>query len=475
MNSQGQPQPVEVLKVVEFVIAEGADYSSHTETLEAPDIKSNELTIALVPIEILVPDVPEMDTPILAGPGGGGSPITDPVAPPANPTNPQGSTPETINFALKAATELKVAKMEHSLDANHKIDASKDHDCFYLRIPSFKIAGVTHQKGHIKIKISTKDASDHTEHNDPAGANEWIDLEPVLGSDTWMTKSLLLVSDKGVDDLPAGQGADYAADEQANDRTHVVELGGKVVIEKIKILTDEHTLNIEIPVKTKKEVPIKAVYLQDQPINESLAKEYLKIANERMAQIGVKLKIINIKPMPVSTQHMQSSDIMAVFKPQGSSRTTPHPEAKALVDTYKSTIDSTITENDIVVFFCQQIRYPSTQIPAGQCVRGLATFPSYANSTGAFENSGFQPETPAYANKIFISAAHRGPFTVAHEIMHCLSDQGHFGVDYNPDNLSDTHHKVLHNLMRYGTSAGEAIDSTKRLYDIQELLVYPTN
>jgi len=428
----------------------------------------------LLPIEVVVPDVQETDPPLLAG-SGGGNPIADGGSPPSAPPsgNPPGSTPEPVLFSLKPATELKVAKLEHSLNAQHQIEANKDHDCFYVRIPSFKIAGITHQKGNIKIKISTKGATDSPEHNDPAG--DWIDLDPVLGSDTWITPAQLLVSDKGVDDLPAGLGADYPADEQANDRTHVVELGGTVVIESMKILTDEYPLNIELPVKKKREVSVRAVCMADQVINVSGAQHYLKITNERLAQTGVKLKVESVTPMAVPTNHMQDSRIMAAFKPSGATKYTLGPEAKALVDTYKAQQFPAMTANDIVIFFCREVLYSGSGPTSGQCVRGLAAFDSYANATGPFENSGFDPPTPGYANKIFISAEHRGNFTTAHEIAHCLTDHGHYQVDYNPDNLAEDHHKVSHNLMRRGTTPTDGIGGTKRLYKVQETLIFPTN
>ena len=136
-----------------------------------------------------------------------------------------------------------------------------------------------------------------------------------------------------------------------------------------------------------------------------------------------------------------------------------------------------MTPSDIVIFFCREVKYPNNNPLTGQCVRGLATFDSFANSTGAFENSGFQPETPDYANKVFISDEHRGIFTTAHEITHCLTNHGHYQVDYpTPPDLAETHSKVSHNLMRRGTTPSEGIDSTKRLYFTeQEQRIYPAN
>ena len=166
---------------------------------------------------------------------------------------------------------------------------------------------------------------------------------------------------------------------------------------------------------------------------------------------------------------------MAVIKPTGATRYTLGPEAKALVDTYKAKLYAGMKADDMVVFFCEQVKYPGDSPVSGQCVRGLATFSSYANSIGNFADSGFDPPTPGYVNKIFISDEHRGIFTTAHEIMHCISDHGHYQENYNPDDIGASHHKVTHNLMRLGTTPTEGIGGTKRLHLFQEKLVFPTN
>ena len=446
-----------------------------------------EWTVAnLYPINVAVKViVPEEPLPVTVAGGEGDAPFADGGSSNggqvgSSSTSSTDPDPGIVGFDTKPAKELKVAKLEHALDEEHKITAYLDHDCFFVVIEALEIRGVMHQRGQVKVKISTHGATDYPEHNDPAGENEWISLDPVTSR--WATPAQLLVADKGVDDLPAGQDvlpenpdAPYPADEQANDRTHVVELGGTVKIGRIKILTDELPLDIELPVRKKREISVRAVCMDDQDINVSGAKHYFKIANERLAQVGVKLKVDSILPMAVPTNLITNSSIMAVIKPTGATRYTLGPEAKALVDTYKAKLYAGMKADDMVVFFCEQVKYPGDSPVSGQCVRGLATFSSYANSIGNFADSGFDPPTPGYVNKIFISDEHRGIFTTAHEIMHCISDHGHYQENYNPDDIGASHHKVTHNLMRLGTTPTEGIGGTKRLHLFQEKLVFPTN
>ena len=124
---------------------------------------------------------------------------------------------EILDKDKKAVNKLKVGKMSETgvlsgTVASPTLDIEKDSDRFYVRIPGAASMAPS------SIKVATVENPDASYNDD---ATE-IDLQ-VEGNDL-ITKSMLLTSD----DVDDAYHVDGIADNAKNDRTHKIQLGGKL-------------------------------------------------------------------------------------------------------------------------------------------------------------------------------------------------------------------------------------------------------
>lgn len=334
---------------------------------------------------------------------------------------------EVVNKDKAPVSELKVSKMQDSTDPSNVLDIDTDEDRFYVRVPG--LAG----SQSVSIKLETVENPLPEYNDDPT------EIELVQTNGAWETPSLILVSDQEDDEEYLG---DIGRDDQTNDRSHKIQLGGKVRVSEIKINGASHNLDLKVPVPIKERATIHAVVLADAG-NVDLAAEE-KTANERLAQVGVKITLVGgggVRPIPAGLTDTTVRNWIPV-------RNEPSPEAKALVDAY-----GTSTLADIHVFFVKATTEPNGQTP----VRGFALWGDDARNGG-------------YGNNAFIHTAIKGPFTFVHELVHLFTKKGHYhhpnpiagARDYAPEAPD---HKTRHNLMRFGTSEGRDFGGSKRLYE----------
>lgn len=332
-----------------------------------------------------------------------------------------------MNKDKAAITELKVSKMQESMDPSNILDIDSDDDRFYVRVPGLTGAQT------VTIKLETVE-NPLPEYNDNP-----TEIELVQTNGTWETPSLILVSDQEDDDEYLGG---IGNDDQTNDRSHKIQLGGKVRVSEIKIDGTAHNLDLKVPVPVKERATINAVVLADAG-NVNLAAEE-KTANERLAQLGVQITLVGgggVKPIPAGLTDTTVLNWLPI-------RNEPSQQAKALVDAY-----GTSTVADIHVFFVKATTEPNGQTP----VRGFALW-------------GDDPRNGSYGNNAFINTPLKGPFTFVHELVHLFTKRGHYhhpnpiagARDYAPG-ASDA--KTRHNLMRFGTSEGRDFGGSKRLYE----------
>jgi hypothetical protein len=185
---------------------------------------------------------------------------------------------EIVDADGKPAAELRVAKLEHSLNATGTLNIDDDPDRFYVRI----------RKGEamrrVSVKLATVGNPDATYNDDPTG----IDLTEA--GDWFVSPSLMLMSDD-VDDDFSGNGS--GKDDERNDRTHKIQLGGKVSVDSFNINGTERPAGLTTPVPVKKKLSGRIIFFGDTNTNDNLQKmlEYRKIANERYAQAGIRLDL----------------------------------------------------------------------------------------------------------------------------------------------------------------------------------------
>ena len=441
----------------------------------------------LLPIEIVIPDEP---TPTGSYPLADNSDTWTDIADPAEGAPASSSSPSNgqpvVEGPVKVATELKIGKIEGTvgqdynlatdqnnvpkaaLPASGQLNISNDPDRFRIRIK-----GVGKVIGYPKLWIATEGAA-ISEHNDP---EHQVLMKKLGGFDDseYTTDWQLLVSDKIDDEYQAGGVPDEATD----DPTHVAELGSNIVIKRIAIeytgkngaeSTGPIEVNIKIPVKIKRTVKVKSAVMADVTYTkEAVRDQDIRVANERLAQCGIKLDLISNRDHVALPAAVSSTDQIDAGWKQAGGGLRINPKLTTLVDHVFGTPSS--ATDCVQITFCNSLKYPNGVI-GGQDVSGLALFPHFANGGGA------NPAIPNYANNIFISTHNlRKTFTVAHEIVHLLTNAGHYGPGQNYG-LNAPTYLVDHNLMRFGTSVyNTAITQTKRIYlgQEREMIESPNN
>ena len=331
---------------------------------------------------------------------------------------------------------LKVAKWQGAFDPgptvkSNFIDALPDPDRFFIRIVDASIKG----KGKIPIKLSAD--SPGTNYDNDATESE-LDETPA-NSGIFKSKSQMLMSDK-IDDE---HKVDSITDNDKNDRTYIVALGGKVKIEYetvsgVKLIREA---NVPAP-KEIKTVGVNIVILRNKAkkdggtpvITESDVIKDWELAVERYAQIGVTITYSVIISDPPAGVNLNNG--LTEFT-SGSNPTT---EEKALLNGL-----GTSTKNDIYIFYVNYLSDDS---------RGEA-----------FVDSLLSGGNDKYSYNVIISASNpsnplgtRGPFTFPHELGHLLLNDG-------------SHHSEQINLMRSGTSLTNGVTESKRLTPTQETTI----
>jgi hypothetical protein len=177
-------------------------------------------------------------------------------------------------------------------------------------------------------------------------------------------------------------------------------------------------------------------------------------------------------PAPLINSDIMASDTTATGVTFGA-------QPKKLADTYSAMPGATpINGTRIVVFYCKDTRYPQSNTLRGQDISGFATYSAWIN--GTYNGGGASPTAPGYENIVFMSERHWKPFTLAHELGHLLTNEGHFGQTNNPDpklnadypTPSPSAHQTEHNLMKLGgTSHVDSIGASKRIIDFQKKMV----
>jgi hypothetical protein len=355
---------------------------------------------------------------------------------------------EIVDKDGHAVSELKVGKFDdgsaHALDYNDNLDIEKDPDRFYIRVGGNLGNGQT-----VKVKLETVENPDSS-YNDNA---TWVELTESGGTES---KSQLLVSGDVDDDHTSSGynlGEDDPSSESNTDRTHKVQLGGKVKISAIKIGTgNEIVTDIRVPVPVKKTVHVKAVIMSDATGVD--VPEDIKQANERLAQVGVKLVLDSTvtKSVPFTvpdtdlvienTTQVRATDIIDGQPQLGT-------KARAMIESFgtKNTIE------DIHVFYVHGVLSSTGAGALGVSIRE-------------------QDNSDGFANNFFVQDLHATFKTLAHELVHVLTNEGHWGTDYGA-NVTTT--RTEHNLMRianHNWMNTDKVREAKRLYPEQQTLIW---
>jgi len=340
---------------------------------------------------------------------------------------------QILNAAKKEAAELKVAKMEHSLDAMGKLTIDDDPDRFFVRIKR------NDTMKNVSIKLATAGNPEATYNDDPTQ----IDL--VQDGDWFISKSLLLVSDDTDDDyFRNGVGKD----DEKNDRTHKIQLGGNVRVESIIIDGEEHVAGFSASVPVKQIIQGRIVVVGSSQTSVLQINDFKKVAIERYAQLGIKFDLnITLMDVPEGVDENEVRAYGGAGGSGGAGGNLVHDDAKKLFD--KAAAEG--KTGTVTVFFVKNME----DLSGGRSFTKRATAPQdhpYANT--AF----LSLDDILNVNKVF-------NFVLAHEVGHIVTNNFHYGAEYggNP-----AEHLIMHNLMRDGTSSGNHIRGSKRFYELQQ-------
>ncbi|MBX3740428.1 MAG: hypothetical protein KF712_05515 [Akkermansiaceae bacterium] len=265
------------------------------------------------------------------------------------------------------------------------------------------------------------------------------------------SQSQLLVSD-AVDDSADGP------DEGPGDRTHRIQLGGDVEISTIQIGAVTYPLGMKVLVKVRKRIEGKIIMVGDTNMSFAAVDRFKKVAKERLAQVGVDFDLtITSMDVPDGLDDEEVRyDGMGGFSINGYTGHYVHPDVKKLVD--KAITDG--KRGIITVFVVRNIMSPD---------RGFAMRRGWRH-----------PSEMVYGDVAVISeqkTVNGHDFTLVHEVGHIITDAGHYGIADPEESDTDYYgegigHLFDHNLMRSGgTSGTNALDSSKRLYNLQQKML----
>ncbi len=366
---------------------------------------------------------------------------------------------EILNFKKRQVSELKVAKMSdlgvitpYVEGANYyALNIDKDSDRFYIRIRGGAVLGSAW------VKVETRQPSPDDDEYEDLGAMIELKPDPNSSSDL-ISKSLMLVSDEvddgelwirrgindsGMEDLTP----EWIEDNWPNDRTFKIQLGGKLVITDVIVSKDGSSLSnynfstyssAQVPVK--KTVNVGVMILRTTPggtpaLDKSFVTEDIKTAKERYAQLGIKLIIGE----PTVIDHPPYDKNIADLS-NGLEETVS--VADSLEDKRLIRYIATPAKNDIQVFY---VNY----------------FTGYGSKGESFAPFVYKKDMDSNLLGNVIIVADRTPFTLAHELGHIITNNGHYE---NSDPL-----KVSINVMREGSgSYFNVLEANKRFTKEQE-------
>ncbi len=409
-------------------------------TFTSPD-QAQTVKVTLHPVDFIVPDVRPSDSQPLMARTLGDVPDSVVDGPPVAANGPPAPEVPAVDYTTKPGkptTLLRVAKMEHSLNASGALNPNLDVDHFKVRIvglPDNTIASLklrTEKPGGTALDPATK-----------------INLTRSVGQKDFLTPSILLVADTN-DDVESP--STVAADEADNDRTHLVELGSNVIVDSfdLKFPSPANTVTLPVtslratvPLDPLKTLTIRIIRISDCAIPMTTIQTYITRLKERYAQVGITLNV----PTPVEAvvpPELGTDGSIAV-----NTSGPIHPSAKLLIERFGTLANH---PNDIHVIYCKDTT--SEGLP----VKG------FARSKGDAK----------YVRNAFIGTADPYIYTLAHEIGHIVTKGGHYGPDNKPGNYDSNAapHLVEHNVMRAGTLPFPDIKSTKRFYQRQENMIF---
>ncbi|MFZ5495652.1 MAG: fibronectin type III domain-containing protein [Verrucomicrobiota bacterium] len=364
-----------------------------------------------------------------------------------------GWTIQILDRDKNPVSQLKVAKLTEPdvIDEYHPyaLDPDADSDRYYIRVIDPSKRGTnpevllwTEPPGPTMQDLLYSDSRADLQKNR-------IILEDDPTSNTALiSKALLLMSDDKDDDHQVA----FVSDDATNDRTRIVALGGKVRAQYLANSAPSFPLRVDVeaavPVRTgKPTIHVNVVILRNRaqaeggtPVaDQATVESHLKIAQERYAQVGLKLTWDSEIPVidPPSNVEIQTTGLTV-----SSESHKVHSEARTLIQA-----SGTAGNNmDIHVF------YVNAAVGLGDIDRGHA-LAEYHYSGG--------DEAP-YRYNAFVSALTMTPFTLAHELAHLLADIGHYSGIGDDFNL----------LTWKSTSSSNSFTATKRLNADQEARIH---
>ena len=314
---------------------------------------------------------------------------------------------------LVNAQDLKIAKMRgdtlidagpNALSGEYRI--SQDEDRFYVRIPGLP------ENSEVSIMLQTGHAQ-KPEYRDPQTE---IELKYDQEKGILTTKSMILVSDD-LDDAHsqdlAGEENDMFVDEFKGDRSHKAALGGLVRIVSVKLNGKEDVVNIDLPVKARKQVTVKIWRIKKQNQNlplvaEAIVNEHIKVLKERYAQIGLDVNVVG----PVVKEIPSSINLDDGYQIQDVGQTGTVAEEDAFL-----TAVATANDADIEIFYVPRITDFTDQ--------------SVESAGYSYVPATFGAGRQDIHNNIVMSGLAK-KYTLAHELGHILLNSGsHNYPSYN--------------------------------------------
>ena len=358
---------------------------------------------------------------------------------------------EVVDKDKCPVSELTVADMEDSLNEVGELYSDPglsprfdgDPDRFYIRI-----AGLTGSHD-VSVELSTIENPDAT-YNDDATEIKLKSKNGGFESESQILVSGAIDAEISTANAITEQGQNASSKHQ---RTHNIQLDGKVRITNLKIDGVAIAMDMKVPVPVKKTVSISAVVFSDAGTPNVAAE--VKSANEIFASTGVKIVLSGAPsnqppPAPVFSHHALVSAVeMTDVSDWGR---------------FISNFGSTNTMEDIHVFYVLGCKYNGFAAQGGSIIeRTPGTTLGPPGPTAAQTGD---------ANNVFISQSHADFVTLAHELAHVLTNAGHYGTDTglfdydaNASNLKESH-----NLMSATSRSHSEVDriiARKRIYENQ--------
>lgn len=331
-----------------------------------------------------------------------------------------------LNANGRGTKDLTVSRWLDAFNGGLKPNfIDSDPDSFMVEVTDPAKAGT----GTVVIKLSTD--SNDTDYDDDATE---IELTEVAGTPgVFRSKSMILVSDN-VDDNASSTDADYKidtpADDAKNDRTHLIALGGKVLVEYAGVaeaatakVAVEKVVNVHAtvlvdangkPLMSEPYIQKEADFFLDIDGNgawtEKLTKAQardrvrhdLRVLNERYAQVGIRFKLSEVSFVHIAGL---KNGVVNVTRKSVTGDAALLPDEKALATAGFQSADP----NDVEVVYVNAVVRPDGPV-AGR----------------AFTSDFYQGINARDFNDIVLLSNQAKYFTQSHEVLHLLTqDKGH--------------------------------------------------